>query len=357
MADENLTATPRYRLAPRADGEDIVCVNSPNIRLRIQPGVAATKGGLKRYPRQSIFLDGAYSGPPFLNNKTRQYSLDHHSGCVRSLTLASCEQAAVMVFHGIPLHEGDWLLLVNGVDLDAILAAWLLMNSAELRRDGFRLLGTAMPFVRLEGVIDSHGLEAGVLGGLSPEALADTAEKIKGVLPASRLPAGASLEDTLRGTVLLLERLDALLLPEPCLRELAQYLELGRVALARGKFAVACRSVLGIYEVENYYKARYGSALGLVLLDRGAFHYSLRLASDFLDLDLNELYKRLNRIDPAASASREAENRWGGSSDIGGSPRLSGSQLGVERILAVIGELYGERSGPLARVFTALGRR
>lgn len=354
MTEEPSVRAPRYKLVASPEGDLVACVNAPNVLLRIQRGVAVTRGGLKRYPRQSVFIDGAFAGAPFLDNKRRQYSLDHHAGCVRSFTLAACEQAAAMVFHGLPLHEGEWLLLVNGIDLDSLLAAWILMNQPELRRDANKLLGEIMGFVRAEGVIDGHGIEAGILTGLPPASLEAAEAKIKAILPATRLGAKLSQTELLQGTMKALGLLDELLLPEAALRELSQYVELGRVGLDRGKIAVACRSSVGVYEAEAFYKARYGSALGILLLDRGAYQYTIRLASGFLDQDIEELYKRLNKADPAASASREGENLWGGSSDIGGSPRQSGSRLEPGRILELIAEVYGEQPSPLRRLF---GRR
>jgi hypothetical protein len=343
MPDEIGPRERRYKVISAAERELIACANTPNVRLLIQRGVEVTRRDLESYPRQSVFIDGAFVGAPFLDNERRQYSLDHHTGCVRSFTLASCEQAAAMVFHDIPLHEGKWLLIINDIDLDSILAVWILMNEPELARDENKLLGEIMPFVRLEGVIDGHGLEADVLSGL-PEALrAAERAKIKEILPATRLPPLLSAAKLLEGAIRALAGLDRLLLPEDCLAELGRYTELGRVSLAHSKLAVACRSALGVYEAEAFYKARFGSALGILLLDRGSSQYSIRLASGFLDSNIEKLYKELNKIDPAVSPAHDSENRWGGSSDIGGSPRLSGTQLGPDRILAVIEEVYGER--------------
>jgi hypothetical protein len=341
--DEDIQAiSSRYRTLSGERSGCIACINEPAIVLRLERGVAVTARGRRKYPRQTVFLDGAFSGAPFLDNKRRQYSLDHHSGCVRSFTLATCEQAAAMVFHGMPLGEGEWLLVVNGVDLDSILAAWILMNHADLARDGRKLLEAAMPFVRCEGIIDANGLEAGVLSGLAPGERAVQEARLKEIVGATRLAPGASDAEALDATIRILDRLDAILLPETYLRELSGYAELGRIPLAHGKIAVACRSSLGIYEIEASYKARYGQSLGIVLLDRGACQYTIRLASGFLDRDLEELYKALNKIDPAVSRKGDTENRWGGSSDIGGSPRLTGSELSSDRILKVIQDLYGE---------------
>jgi hypothetical protein len=332
----------RYKILPGGIPDSVACVNEPAVVLRLERGVAVTARGRRKYPRQTIFLDGAFSGAPFLDNKRRHYSLDHHSGCVRAFTLATCEQAAAMVFHGMPLGEGRWLLVVNGIDLDSVLAAWILMNHADLARNGMKLLEAAMPLVRCEGIIDANGLEAGILSGLSSGERAVQEARLKAIVGATRVPPGASGAEALVAALRILGRLDELLLPEAYLRELSGYQELDRVSLSRGKFAVACRSSLGIYEVEASYKARYGQSLGIVVLDRGACQYTIRLTSGFLDHDIEELYKRLNKIDPAASKDRDSENRWGGSSDIGGSPRLSGSELSSERILEVIQDLYGE---------------
>jgi len=347
----------RYEVVAGAEGEVVASVDAPNIHALLRLGETAAKRSLKRYPRQTIFLDGAFGGAPFLDNKRRQYSLDHHAGVVRILTLATCEQAAAMVYHGLPLAEGEWLLVLNGLDLDSLLAVWILVNHAELRRDGNRLLGRIMPLVRTEGVIDAHGLDAGVLTALDPETLAAAQAQIKALLPFSRAPAGAGEREALEGAVAFLERLDSLLLPAAALAELARIVETGRVPLTRGRLAIACRSGLGVYEVEEHYKSRYGSAFGILLLDRGGGQYTIRLSSGFFDANIDELYAKLNKLDPAASSSRDGENRWGGSTDIGGSPRLSGSQLESRRILDAIGEVYGERPAFLARILGLVRRR
>ncbi|MBI5014980.1 MAG: hypothetical protein HZB55_05740 [Deltaproteobacteria bacterium] len=61
------------------------------------------------------------------------------------------------------------------------------------------------------------------------------------------------------------------------------------------------------------------------------------------------LYRTLNERDPNASSADGLENLWGGSGDIGGSPRATGSALSGAEILAEIEGLYGERRGWMRR--------
>jgi hypothetical protein len=78
----------RYAAVSLPESTSIACMASPNIRLRLDIGIAVREGARRRYPQQTIFIDGAFSGPPFMDHAKRQYSIDHHAGCVRMFTLA-----------------------------------------------------------------------------------------------------------------------------------------------------------------------------------------------------------------------------------------------------------------------------
>jgi len=138
--DRGATATDvperrRYRVIERDGRSLVISGNAPNIELHVERGLSVDGGGRKRFGAQAIFLDGVYTGAPFVDNEARQYSLDHHAECVRAFTLATCEQAVVMLLQGLPLSAGTWTLWINDPDLDSMLAAWVLMNHVELLRD------------------------------------------------------------------------------------------------------------------------------------------------------------------------------------------------------------------------------
>ena len=341
----------RYQVRPGEDVINVVCKNTPNILLKVERGLAVGENQRKKYPEQSIFLDGVFTGPPFRDNKLRQYSLDHHTGCVRAFTLATCEQAVVMLLQGLPLNEGEWNLYINEPDLDALLAAWVLMNHIELLQDSERLLSLAMPLIRAEGVIDAHGLDMAVLAAMPDEVYAEQKRKIDKLLePEKKLKtAGAweatNLEQYARD---MLETIDGYVYPAGYLDMLME-LEVDRVSLGGDRMAILCDSSKGIYDLEAELKERYEKQLGIIVLDQGNGRFTIRQVDPFLDKSLPVVYEQLNLLDPDVS-KKDEENQWGGSDDIGGSPRQTGSALEGEQILAAIGEVYTTEPGLWGRL-------
>jgi len=334
----------RYRVVERDDTKTVVSGNAPNIELVVERGLTVDAAGRKRFGPQTIFLDGVYAGAPFCDNEARHYSLDHHEGVVRGFTLATCEQAAVMLLQGLPLSAGKWTLWVNDPDLDSMLAAWILMNHVELLRDDRRLLRAAMPVIRLEGVIDAHGTDRELLVGLHGDALEAARAQVDLLMAEERRLKGGRRwmhTDWAEYACDQLERIDRELLPEGALDELLEIQEVGRAILFNERIAVLLDSTLGIYAVEERLKARYGASLGVIALRIDDDRYTLRLVDAFLPKNLEAVYARLNKIDPKARRKGAKPNVWGGSGDIGGSPRETGTGLSGEAILAVLADVLG----------------
>ena len=350
----------RYQLVERDAARCIVCGNAPNIALRVERGLTVDKGGRKRYPAQSVFLDGVYDGPPFYDNEARQYSLDHHAGCVRAFTLATCEQAVVMLLQGLPLTEGDWTLYVNEPDLDAVLGAWVLLNHVELLAGDRQLLRAAMPLVRLEGVIDAHGTGMELFAALPEEVHRSAKQNIERLREREQaLKAAAEWDqaDWVQYARDMLEGIDRLVYPAGILDQLLGIQEDGRVAIRGERMAVLIASTQGIYAVEAQLKARYGKKLGVVILDQGGGKMTLRQVDPFLSRDLTAVYRLLNRRDPKVRRQGPSPNLWGGSGDIGGSPRATGTGLGGGQVLEAVREIFGTRESWLRRLWRRLTRR
>ena len=344
-ADKSEPTGGRYHVVADGRTRALVCGNASNIALRIVPGLTVTARRRRWYPPRTIFLDGVFGGAPFCDNQARHYSLDHHAGCIRGFTLATCEQAVVMLLQGLPLGVGDWSLYVNDPDLDSLLAAWVLMNHQDLLAGERALLRAAMPTIRLEGVIDAHGTDMEVMAGLPDEVHARTRARIDDLMRRERELKGKGAwftADWIEYGRTMLDALDAALLPEDTLAELARNQEAGRVALG-DRIAVLVESREGIYAVEARLKQRHGGQLGLIVLDQGGGRFTLRQVDTFLHKDLAAVYRALNRQDPAARPSGDPPNVWGGSGNIGGSPRATGSQLSGLQILAVIRDVLGPR--------------
>src|SRR6059036_2949344 len=107
----------------------------------------------------TIYLDGAAEGGPFLDVEKGLFNLDHHEGCVRSFTLATCEQAMVVIRKGMDLQRRDWTIYANDPDLDTVLAIWVLLNHVRLNELNGKTRVRIMPLLRLQGLIDAQGLE------------------------------------------------------------------------------------------------------------------------------------------------------------------------------------------------------
>ncbi|MCB9597065.1 MAG: hypothetical protein H6719_30355 [Sandaracinaceae bacterium] len=334
----------RYRMIERQGERIIISGNAPNIELHIERGLTVDEAGRKRFGPQTIYLDGVFGGAPFCDNETRQYSLDHHAGCVRGFTLATCEQAVVMLLSGLPLSSGTWTVWVNDPDLDAMLAAWVLINHVELLRDDRKHLRTAMPVIRLEGVIDAHGTDRDLLTGLPSDALAAAQASVDRLIANERRHKSSRTwmtTDWIEYACSQLAEFDAHFLPEEALDALLEIQESGRAPLHNGRIAVLLESTLGIYAVEERLKERYGADLGVIALQIDKERYTLRLVDAFLPKNLEAVYKELNRLDPRARTRGSNPNVWGGSGDIGGSPRDTGTGLTGEEILGVLSDVLG----------------
>src|SRR5262249_31758534 len=109
-----------------------------------------------------------------------------------------------------------------------------------------------------------------------------------------------------------------------------------------------CRSEVGIYEVERQLRRLHGRRLAVIVLQRGTSLYTLRQVDAYLPATLGSVYEGLNLIDPAAGGHRSA-NRWGGSNEIGGSPRRSGTRLSPLQIAGVCRRVF-ERPRILERL-------
>jgi membrane protease YdiL (CAAX protease family) len=332
----------RYQLKEDADGPYLQCVESSNIHVRIERGSSVSASAAKKQAAGTMFLDGAAQGEPFMDAAKGIYNLDHHEGCVRSFTLATCEQAMVLILKGLDLAGQRWTVHANEPDFDTVLAIWLLLNHRRLDADD-DLRRRMMPIVRLEGAIDAHGLDLAELTGYPPEMQRETLAAINDLrareLELKKQGSWGDL-DFLEFTAGALREIDELVYSPWDFQNLRQVEELAREWITPQKFAIACRSESGIYEVEEHLKEVHGDRLGIIFLATDDATYTVRKADPFLATPLESLYDRLNLLDPLA----DSDNRWGGSEDIGGSPRATGTGLSLDRIMGICRWVYNPPS-------------
>jgi Type II CAAX prenyl endopeptidase Rce1-like len=343
----------RYLLREDDRGRYLSCVDLPEVKVRIERGQTATAAAARKAAEGTIFLDGAAQGEPFLDLERRVYNLDHHEGCVRSFTLATCEQALVLVLRGFDLREKPWTLRANDPDLDTLLAVWVLLNASHLRDDAAEARRAALQLVRLEGVIDVHGLERQDLTAFPAELLSETWRRLEGLRErelAVKRSGQWGVIDPLEYTAPQLAAIDRLVYPPGHFEGFRGFEELATVELGRDRVAVVCRAESGIYEIERELKRLYGRRLGVIVLQKDPATYTLRQVDPFLPAGLEAVYEKLNVLDPAVS--RGSHNRWGGSDEIGGSPRKSGTELSPPEIADAFRLAY-RPPGSVARLSAA----
>ena len=344
----------RYQIRGGAGGRTLVCVEAPTVAVQIERNRCVRASEARHAPPGTIFLDGAAACEPFADPVRAIYNLDHHEGCVRPFTLSTCEQAIVLLLRGLDLRKREWRVLANDADLDVVLAIWVLLNHHRMGAGDGAARAEILPLLRLEGAIDAHGLAFQEFCALPPGLLDETRRRMERLRDRERgLRNTGRWEkvDLLEYTRERLEQIDAFVYPQNAFADLVEIEELGRVPLQNSSVALACRAHVGIYEVERQLARFHGPRLGILVLRQREGVYTLRQTDPALPPGLEALYAHLNRIDPAVRA-RQADRRWGGSGEIGGSPRTGGSKLGHEAILTACRHVYARP--PLARRLAAV---
>lgn len=339
--DAGPASPDRYSVKEEPDGRFLYGRETPEVKVKIVRGLTVSAAAARKAAEGSIFLDGVAQCEPFLDAERRVFNLDHHTGCLRAFTLATCEQALVLVLRGLDLREQTWTVFANEPDLDTVLAIWVLLNSMHLTAAEPQVRHAAIPLVRLEGILDVHGSKLSDLAGL-PQPLLQEAQDRLAVLYRAELALKRQGQwestDPLDFTAGQLRALDQMLYPVGHFQGFLNVEVLARAELSGQRVAIVCRSEQGIYETEADLKRLYGKRLGVIALQKDAHTYTLRQVDPFLRATLDAVYPRLNILDPAVHAGDG--NRWGGSGEIGGSPRQSGTRLSPQEIAAACAEAF-----------------
>jgi hypothetical protein len=335
----------RYAVREREGGRFLACDEAPGVGVSIDRKHAFSETDARRLGERVILLDGAGQFGPLVDDGCHLYNLDHHEGCVRAFTLATCEQALILVQKGLRLDKGDWTIYANEPDLDTVFAIWLLLNYRRVRDLRPDQRDVLLPLLRLEGAIDANGLEIADFCGLPREALEAAQERLARLhgeeLDVKRSGTWSAI-DQYEYTLEKLLALDHLVFRAADFGDYASIEEVyGHVEIGGDNVAVICRDGSGIYEVEKRLKKVWGDRLGVIALEKEKGHYTLRRTAALSGIALDAAYKKLNLLDPVVDG-RPPEKRWGGSDDIGGSPRPDGTGLTPAEIAKILRLSYRE---------------
>lgn len=280
-------------------------------------------------PKNSIALDGYVQGPQ-IDPKNRRYSFDHHAGCLRLVTKATCEQVLESILLGLETDE-ETKIFVNDLDGDTVLSTWLLLNQDKAWDSKIQ------DFVRQVGLTDAHG------PAFKPHPMHDV------MTPTPAWVPGASPQsiEMLQG---MLEKVTLWHQGKFTPPEKAELTSEGwGWSQQKGWFQITTTSgMAGLYSS--------GAVLGFLYnrLPDGTWAYTVAKASDLVAADLgpgskvrpvtdvsqfeNTILGRLGKVEQLKNPSQSLEHTWGGGTSIGGSPRNkdgSSSMLPPEQVLEI----------------------
>ena len=283
-------------------------------------------------PAHSVALDGYVQGPA-IDVINHRYSFDHHAGCLRLVTKATCAQVLDALILGLDPRE--MTIYLNDIDADTVLAVWLLEHPEEVTDPRVRNL------VEDVGNIDAHGpsyfpfvrdqelCQRFFKGAMEPEAIA-------------RREGAYATTDLYLLLQECLERIDKLIFrnkrfPLPRDRKAPTY-----EITHQGHGWIMTRSnerVFGTLYRDGYTRVVAYHPME-VHLPSGEIEYSwaytIAKQSDLVSgFPISKILPRLAEIEPG----------WGGGSSIGGAPRLangSRSFLHPDRVFELIETLLEE---------------
>ncbi len=254
-------------------------------------------------PPRSIALDGAVRGP-FVDVARGVYSFDHHDGCIRHVTLSTCEQVRDALLVG--LAPVGFSVFVNDVDADTVISIWLLQHPDRLQGEGSARLRR---MVHRVGRVDALGPGWGKAHPLtSLTTPAPSVRRTRALLDSCL----ELVERWWRG-----EKLPPLPPPPTAI---GLWVQDGQVC--RGRVRGGLRSV---YRSGGFGVAAFEGPAGSTA-------YTVGKQSEFIDFDVPAFLAACNEIEPG----------WGGGSTIGGSPRHadgSRSRLSLDEVAGILLEV------------------
>lgn len=289
-----------------------------SVVLHVEPCVApmSKEEFCKTKPRNSVALDGYVSGGPWFENLGPFANFDHHDGCNRLATRATCGQVLMAIRQGffstfIPSSKDQLHLWVNDCDEDVCLAVFLL-------RHGFLAKNVSNPALnRIVFMEDAMDSAVGSYPWPPDEQLAWVFEPYR----KFRLTGGLERKSVEEFVSIITD------------------VELRIMEYILGN--------AGHVDVDTSYETLGGGHGWLLIRETGShaktgvfgdgyrayvsvrdrpepekFTYSIGKVA-FFNLNMERLFVELNVLE----GTTNDQDHWGGGDTVGGSPRVAGSRL------------------------------
>lgn len=283
------------------------------------------------HPHNRIYLDGACAGP-YMDAKRGIWSLDHHSGCIRQFTLATCMQAVTLTRRRV-IEAMGYKIVEDEPDLDSRLAAWALLNADSIAYDD-RVYKRILPVFQLAGNIDAYAFGAEDLTGLTSDQIDEVRSKINGLMSKEykvKKDGRWRSIDYIEFVVSSLHDIDRLAFHKSSFEAPIRVDVNQKETLKNGQTVSYVRlPSTGIYEVEK--ELIKNSNVACIILNDGRSKWTIKLAGLVSRFNLAPVWNALNEAETAEKKHRGVTDEvifkagWGGADNIGGAPRYPNGQ-------------------------------
>lgn len=273
-------------------------------------------------PPKSIALDGFVQGPA-MDLVNQKFSFDHHDGCIRMFTSATCRQVQDALLLG--LNPEGFEVFINDVDGDTVLSVWLLQHPERAN------LPRVLALVDVVAAMDAHGPAYPVRDAALASAFYDGVMAPESTSRRNKSYGTLDLNELLATCLQNLDRWFAGELLGTSARETRSY-----EVTHQGKGWVMARSDSFIFDL--LYKDGITAAVAWRPLPDGSFLYTIGKKSDLVHFPLGPVSMPRTCL----FLLNQKETGWGGGSAIGGSPRNadgSGSRILPEELIQIIESL------------------
>jgi hypothetical protein len=327
----------RERGDARAAGAPIEGGGNVNITLQIVPGAVFTREEfLASHPPYSIALDGYVKGEPFIMTAADgpYRNFNHHEAVDRSCTCATCEQVRRAILLGLyelysDEHGRRATIWVNDCDQDVCLATWILLNP---ERAGEPLVRT---LAHIEDLLD---MSAGAFPLPRERNLLGEIRWVFEPYTMNRPRLSESSADDMRAIIdAVHERIELFLTGQSeALPLLGSYTPIGG---GEGWLLV---EIDHQHARQKMVDAGVNAAVELYARAGDRYVYSIWRRSEYIvHFPVREILRELNR---AEGYEADDMTGWGGSENVGGSPRGTGSALSPAEVQKVIEGVVAKHS-------------
>ncbi len=303
------------------------------IRVYLEPRVVINwEDFIDTKPRFSIALDGYVKGPPRFLIQGPYANFNHHEGVARIATRSTCAQVYYYIRLGLldtyqKNGEPHARVYINDVDQDACLSCWLLKNSEKL--EGLRFDNLLVQMILFEDILDASA-------GAYPVHPNNPQIHHQAWIyePYTRARADGSIYHMSKKQMqAILQKVCARI--DAAIEGRSKKIELDtRFSRIGGGPGWQMIHEEGPYARTKLFSQKIKAYVALVEHRKGRYAYTIGKMSPFVMFPVERIYEALNKAEGLSSA----DNCWGGSAIIGGSPRKTGSRLAPQRIQKVIND-------------------